>query len=61
MFEEARLPDVELAGAGDAATVSDQGVVTAGSGTDGTALASEFLDAISAHRHWGRDVSSVSA
>ena len=61
VFEEARLPDVELAGAGDAATVSDHGVVTAGSGAEGSALASELLDAISAHRHWGRDVSAVSA
>ena len=57
----ARLPDVQLAGADDASTVSDQGVVTAGSGAEESGLASEFLGAIVAHRHWDREVASVSA
>ena len=55
----ARLPGVELADVSDAATVSDQGVVTAGVGADVADLASQFLEAIAAHRHWDRQTSSV--
>ena len=57
----ARLSGVELAEGDAAATVSDQGVVTAGSGADPADLASQFLDAIAAHRHWDRDLGIVPA
>jgi catalase len=59
VLDAARLPAVERADVSDAATVSDQGVVTAGVGGDPADLASRFLEAIAAHRHWDRQTSSV--
>jgi catalase len=61
LLEAARLPGVELAAATDGATVSDQGVVTAGDGGDPTELAAQFVEAIAAHRHWGRQLGAVPA
>ena len=60
LLRDARLPSVELADDGGG-TVTDQGVVTIGSGADVGELASGFLDAIAAHRHWGRQKGSVPA
>lgn len=50
----ARLPGVEVAGRDGSDTTSDQGVVTAGAAAEPGGFASQFVDAISAHRHWGR-------
>ena len=55
----ASLPGVEQADPGDATTVSDQGVVTAGAGAGANDMAAQFLEAIAAHRHWDRQTSSV--
>jgi predicted glycosyltransferase len=57
----ARTPAFRRRDRTEAATVSDQGVVTAGAGADGTDLASQFLQAISAHRHWERTTETVPA
>lgn len=59
VLDAARLPGVQLADVDDAATVYDQGVVTAGVGADVADLAAQFSHAIAAHRHWDRGTSSV--
>jgi catalase len=61
VLDAACLHGVGLADAGEPGTTCDQGVVTAGVGADPSDFSSQFLEAISAHRHWGREKDRVPA